>query len=144
MNMTDITDAQIKRLRELMERRDAANAAWSAAPYDPNARLHHDNCVGVLAHEAIKYLPALLDALAETAAQRDAAVKRVGASEKFARIMADAADANVSATASERRHHLNTLRIMRRIMEESASYLQTTTRKAAQMALNDGEQAGLK
>ena len=83
-------------------------------------------------------------ALAETAAQRDAAVKRAEVSEKFARIMADAADASVSATASERRHHLNTLRIMRRIMEESASYLQTTTRKAAQMALNDGEQAGLK
>lgn len=58
-----ITADQIKRLRELMTKRDAANAAWSTAPYDPNARLHHDKCVGVLANEAIKYLPALLDAL---------------------------------------------------------------------------------
>ena len=40
-----------------------------------------------------------------------------------------------------RLHNLNTLRLMRRVMEESASYLQTTTREAAQMALNDGEQA---
>ena len=63
MNMTDITDAQIKRLRELMERRDAANAAWSAAPYDPNARLQYHRCVGALANEAMGCLSALLDAL---------------------------------------------------------------------------------
>ena len=72
--MTPITDAQIKRLWELMTKRDAANAAWSTAPYDPNARLHHDKCVGVLAHEAIKYLPALLDALESRATHAPVAV----------------------------------------------------------------------
>ncbi len=69
--------------------------------------------------------------------------EKIRESNNHARIMADAADANVRATASERLHHRHTLSVLARVLGESSSYLQTNTRHAAQMAINDGEVSGL-
>jgi hypothetical protein len=54
-----------------------------------------------------------------------------GEADKIARIMADAADANVKSSAYERIEHAKTASILRKILSESGSYLQTKTREAA-------------
>lgn len=51
--------------------------------------------------------------------------------EKTARIMADAADANVKSAAYERIEHARTAAILRQIIAESGSYLQAKTRESA-------------
>lgn len=51
--------------------------------------------------------------------------------EKTAKIMADAADANVKSAAYERIEHAKTTAVLRQILAESGSYLQTSTREAA-------------
>ena len=52
-------------------------------------------------------------------------------SENIARIMADAADANGRSAEYERQEHAKTAAVLRLILSESASYLQTKTRKEA-------------
>lgn len=49
----------------------------------------------------------------------------------FERILADAADANAKSAAYERIEHAKTANILRRILEESASYLQAKTKDEA-------------
>ncbi len=51
--------------------------------------------------------------------------------DNVARIMADAADANVKSAAHERIEHAKTTAVLRQILAESGSYLQTKTRDAA-------------
>jgi hypothetical protein len=51
--------------------------------------------------------------------------------EKTARIMADAADANVKSAAFERVAHAKTADVLRNILAESGSYLQAKTRDEA-------------
>ena len=51
--------------------------------------------------------------------------------DNIARIMADAADANVKSAAHERVEHAKTTAVLRQILAESGSYLQTRTREAA-------------
>ena len=70
-------------------------------------------------------------------------VTKLTESENYARIMADAADANARAVQSERAHHRNTLAVLARVLSESSSYLQRNTRQTAQMAIHDGEASGL-
>ena len=45
----------------------------------------------------------------------------------IARVMADAADANVKSAAWERMHHHSTISLLRLVIAESRSYLQTRT-----------------
>jgi hypothetical protein len=51
--------------------------------------------------------------------------------DNITRIMADAADANARSTAYERVEHAKTAAILRKILAESGSYLQTKTREEA-------------
>ena len=51
--------------------------------------------------------------------------------DNITRIMADAADANVRSAAYERVEHAKTAAILRKILAESGSYLQTKTREEA-------------
>jgi hypothetical protein len=65
----------------------------------------------------------------------DAVVEFIGDAlderDNVARIMADAADANVKSAAYERIEHAKTTAILRQILAESGSYLQAKTREAA-------------